>query len=170
MGFEEKWKVLADLLAELQKMNENVPPKVFEDLRSAKTMIQVLKADPTHVESISRIDNYMRNVESFVIFSAEKLGKDVVEDWLKRLKEEKRAKPEEKRSSRFIQGVPRDQNWVRIQTSKEIPMEKMKNLVAESGLSYKIEKNGYLVVYGDKKVVKLLVKRLAKDFQGQRNK
>jgi hypothetical protein len=43
MSYEEKWKVLADLLAELQEKGETIPADVINDLRSAKTMIQVLK-------------------------------------------------------------------------------------------------------------------------------
>ncbi|MCW4035522.1 MAG: DUF2096 domain-containing protein [Candidatus Bathyarchaeota archaeon] len=170
MGFEEKWKVLADLLAELQERGETVPAEIFEDLRSAKTLIQVLKADPTHVETISRIDTYMRNVESFVIFCAENLGKDVADDWLEKLKEQQITVPETKSGSRFVSGVPRDQNWVRIKISKDIPAEKMKKLAKQSRLSCKMEENGYFVVYGDKKVVKMFVKKLAQDFQGDKNR
>ena len=88
MSYDLQWKVLADLLIELQKRGEKIPADVMNDLRSAKTIIQVLKADPTHIENISRVDTYMRSVESYAIFTAEKLG--IVEEWLKKLKELKK--------------------------------------------------------------------------------
>jgi len=171
MSYEEKWKVLADLLAELQERGEKIPADVINDLRSAKTMIQVLKADPTHIENISRIDTYLRNVESYAIFTTEKWGTEIVEEWLKKLEEPKRMKNKQKKeaASRFVPGVPRDKNWVRIQISEDIPREDIKKLVEENGLSYKMQKNGYMLVYGNGENIKSLVKKLAEQFRGTRN-
>jgi hypothetical protein len=171
MNYEEKWKVLADLLTELQERGEKVPADVINDLRSAKTMIQVLKADPTHTENRSRIDTYLRNVEAYAIFTTEMHGTEIVEEWLKKLEDPKTVKNKEKReeASRFIPRAPRDKNWVRIQISEDIPREDVKKLVEESGLSYKTQKNGYMLVYGDGEAIKSLVKRLAEQFRGARN-
>jgi hypothetical protein len=171
MSYEEKWKVLADLLTELQERGEKIPADVINDLRSAKTMIQVLKADPTHTENISRIDTYLRSVESYAIFTTEKRGTEVVEKWLKKLEEPKKAKNKEKKeaASRFVPRVPRDKNWLRIQISEDIPREDMKKLVEESNLSYKMQKNGYMLVYGNGENIKSLVKKLAEQFRDTRN-
>ena len=92
MSYDEKWKVLADLLTELQKRGEKIPAAILNDLRSAKTMIQVLKADPTHTENISRIDTYLRSVESHAIYTIEKQGSESAEEWLKKLKGTKMVK------------------------------------------------------------------------------
>jgi len=171
MSYEEKWKVLADLLIELQKRGEKIPAEVMNDLRSAKTIIQVLKADPTHVESISRIDTYMRSVESYAIFTAEKLETEIAEEWLKKLKETKRVKDKEKRETvpRFIFGVPRDKRWIRIQISEDTPKEDVKKLVKESQLSHKMQKNGYMLVYGNEENIKSFVKRMTEQFRVSRN-
>jgi len=170
MSYEERWKILADLLTELQEMGKKTPADVMNDLRSAKTMIQVLKADQTHTETISRIDTYLRNVESYAISTAEKLEKKIAEDWLKKLEDQKRAKTAEKpeATSRFIPGVPRDKNWVRIQMLEDIPQENLKKLVKENGLSYKTQKNGYITVYGNGESVKKFVKMMAEQFRGAR--
>ena len=170
MSYEEKWKVLADLLTELQERGEKIPADVINDLRSAKTMIQVLKADPTHIENISRIDTYLRSVESYAIFTTEKRGTESAEEWLKKLEKPKRMKNKEKEAaSRFAPRVPRDKNWVRIQISEDIPREDMKKLVEENDLSYKMQKNGYMLVYGNGENIKSLVKKLAEQFRGTRN-
>lgn len=171
MSYEEKWKVLADLLIELQKRGEKIPAEVMNDLRSAKTIIQVLKADPTHVESISRIDTYMRSVESYAIFTAEKLETEIAEEWLKKLKETKKVKDKEKGEAvpRFILGVPRDKRWMRIQISEDTPQEDVKKLVKESQLSHKMQKNGYMLVYGNEENIKSFVKRMTEQFRVSRN-
>lgn len=170
MSYERKWKLLADLLTKLQENGEKIPADVLNDLRSAKTMIQVLKADPTHIESISRIDTYLRTVEAYTIFTMEKQGKENVEEWLKKLKEQERVEINEKveKNSTFVTRVPRNKNWIRIQISEDIPREEMKELVEENGLSYRLEQYGYILVQGDKENLKLLVKRLAEQFRGAR--
>lgn len=172
MSYDEQWKVLADLLIELQKRGKNIPADVINDLRSAKTIIQVLKADPTHIESISRIDTYMRNVESYAIFTAEKLGTENVEEWLKKLKETKKVKDQKRgaTATKFIPAVPRDKSWVRIQISEDTPKENVEKLVKESKLSHKKQKNGYMLVYGNEENIKIFVKRMAKQFRRSRNK
>jgi len=171
MSYEDKWKILADLLTELQERGEKIPADVINDLRSANTMIQVLKADPTHTENISRIDTYLRSVESYAIFAAEKLGTETVEEWLKKLKDTKTVKKKEGRAagSRFSLGVPRDKSWMRIKISDDTPLEDVKNLVKESKLSCKMQENGYMLVYGDEKNIKSFVRMMAEQFRGSGN-
>ena len=170
MSYEEKWKVLADLLTELQERGEKIPADVINDLRSAKTMIQVLKADPTHTENISRIDTYLRSVESYAIFAAEKLGTGTVEAWLKKLKDTKTVKAKDRAaSSRFSLGAPRNKSWMRIKISDDTPLEDVKNLVKESKLSYKMQENGYILVYGNEKNIKSFVRRMAEQFRSAGN-
>jgi hypothetical protein len=171
MSYEKKWNVLSNLLIELQETGEKIPTDVMRDLRSAKTMIQVLKADPTHIENISRIDTYLRNVELYAIFTAEKHGIEIVEEWLKKLEIEKRVESKEKKeaASRFISGVPRDKNWVRIQILEITPYEDVKKIVEASNLSYKMQENGYMFVYGNGENIKCFIKRVAEKFRGARN-
>jgi hypothetical protein len=173
MSYEENWKVLADLLTELRKKGEKIPTDVMNDLRSAKTMIQILKADPTHIENIPRIETYLRNVESYAVLVAqEKLGTEFVERWLRKLEKAKKTEIEEKEevTTRFVLGLPRDKNWVRVQISKDTPREDVESLVKENKLSCKIQKNGYILVYGNGKSIKSFVKKMAGKFRGTRKR
>jgi hypothetical protein len=172
MSYDEKWKILADLLIELQESGEKIPTEVINNLRSAKTIIQILKADPTHTENISRIDTYLRSVESYVIFAAEKLGTETVEEWLKKLKDPKIAENKESTEAtpRFIPGVHRDTKWIRIQITDDTPSEDVKKLAKENQLSYKMKENGYILVYGNEENVKSLVKRMAEQLRGTRKR
>ena len=171
MSYEEKWKILAELLIELQKNGEKIPIDVMNDLRSAKTIIQVLKADPTHIETHSRIDEYMRSVESYGIFAVEKQGTENVEEWLIKLKNPKKPENNKKPETtpRFIPGVPRDMKWLRVQTSENTPPEDVKKLVKESKLLYKIQKKGHILVYGNEKNIKSFVKKMTEQFHGVRD-
>ena len=170
MSYERKWKLLADLLRKLQEEGEKIPADVLNDLRSAKTMIQVINVDPAQVESISRIDSYLRTVESYAIFTMEKLGKEHVEEWLTKLQKLEIDETDNKREtiSRFVTRVPRNKNWIRIQISEDIPREEVKKLVDDNKLSYRIERTGHILVYGDRENIEALVKRLTEQFSGAR--
>jgi hypothetical protein len=169
MNQNSQWKVLADLLIELQKRGEKIPADVMNDLRAAKTIINVLKADPTHIENKSRIDTYLRNVESYAILTAEKLG--IIEECLKKLKQVEEGKDQERNgeSTRFIPGVPRKKSWIRIQITGDNLQENVEKLVEESKLSHKMHKDGYMLVYGKEENIKIFVKNMAERFRGSRN-
>jgi hypothetical protein len=170
IDYEEKWKVLADLLIGLQERGDKIPADVMNDLRSAKTMIQILRADPTHIETLSRIDTYLRSVESYCIFTAEKYGPDLVEEWLKKLKKLKEVKIKEKKTaSKFIPGVPRDKNWVRIAISEAMSYEDIRKLVDESDVSYKMLENGYIFVYSNRENIKSFMNKMTERFRGTKN-
>ena len=131
MSYEENWKVLADLLTELRKKGEKIPTDVMNDLRSAKTMIQILKADPTHIENIPRIETYLRNVESYAILMAqEKLGTGFVEQWLRKLEKARKTKIEEKEevTPRFVPGLPRIKIGCEFKFRKMLPGKMLKAL------------------------------------------
>jgi len=170
MGYGEAWNVLADLITEIRKKEETIPKHVMNDLHSAKTMIHILKADPTHVENLSRIEMYLENVESYLMFTAqEKFGADYVERWMKKLEEARKApEREEKAPLKFVAGIPRGEHWVRIQISEETSKSDIERLAKENSLSCKMQKNGYMLVYGDVKKVKEFVKNVAKKFQIKR--
>ena len=171
MSYEENWKVLADLLTELRKKGEKIPTHVMNDLRSAKTMIQILKADPTHIENIPRIETYLRNVESYAIsITQEKLGTESVERWLRKLEKAKKIEEKEEITPRFVPGLPRDKNWIRVQISKDTPKKDVEKLAKENKLSCKMQKNGYMLVYGNGESIKSFVKEIAKKFGGARKR
>jgi len=174
MSYEERWNILADLLTELRRKGEKIPTKAMNDLRSAKTMIQILKADPTHIENIPRVETYMGNVESYLIFAAqEKFGSQFVERWMRKLEEaRKTVKVEEKAkpTPRFVPGLPRDNRWVRVQISEDTPRGDVERIANENRLSYKMQKNGYMLVYGNRQSIKTFVKKMAERLRGERKR
>jgi len=165
MDYEEVWKTLADLVTEFRKKGETIPPDVMADLRAAKTMIEVFRADPSHVENVPSIETYLGNVESHLIFTGQKrFGSEFVDDWMQKLKEAREKAPREgvtKAASRFVPGLPRGRRWIRVKTSKETPRREIERLAEECGLSCKVQRDGYSLVYGEGEEIKSFVKKMS---------
>jgi hypothetical protein len=165
MTHDSVWKTLADLITEFRRRGEPIPSNVMEDLRAAKTMIQVLKADPNRIENIPSIEIYLGNVESYLVFeSQEKFGSKFVEEWMQKIREARETKAVEEKpesSSKFVPGLPRGQKWVRVQVTDDTPEKEVKRLAEETGLSFKAHKDGHMLVFGEDEKVKLFVKKVA---------
>jgi len=165
MGHDALWKALADLITEFRRRGESIPSDVMEDLRAAKTMIQVLRADPSRVENVPSIELYLGNVESYLIFEAQKkFGSEFAEKWMQKVREARETKAAGEKpepSSKFVPGLPRGQKWVRVQVSKETPEREIRKLAEEAGLSFRVQSDGYMLVYGKDEKLKLFVKKAA---------
>lgn len=173
MGYEKVWKVLDSLIIELRKKGEVVPPNIVDDLRSAKTLMQVLKADPSHVENLPKIEALLESVESYIMLVAQdKFEAEVYEEWMKRLNDARREAYQEEietePASRFVSGVPKDAFWMRVQVSDEMPKHAIEKLANENNLSCKFQEDGYVLVYGDKEKVKSFIKEVTEKYHKQK--
>jgi len=165
MGQEKAWETLNDLIIELRKRGGTIPPEVMADFRAAKTLLQVLKADPTKIENVPTIGTYLNNVESHLIFAGQaKHGSGFVDHWMKRLREA-REKPNAEMpaetASKFVPGLPRDKRWVRVQVTTETPRKEIERLVDETSLACKMQNDGYMLVYGEGERLKRFIKKTA---------
>jgi hypothetical protein len=171
MNYDQIWNVLEDLIKEMRSEKQTIPQSIMNDLHSAKTLIQVLKVDHSHIENIPRIEAYLENVEAQLIsIVQEKIGQEFVAKWIKKLDETRRKVSEEQEgsSSRFVPGLPKDKHWVRVQITEETPQEEVEKLADENHLSHRIQKNGYMLVYGDNENVKSFIKKMAAKFRRER--
>ncbi len=167
MGYNEVWKVLDDLIAEFRNRNKAIPPEIMEDLRAAKTLIQITKADPSRAENIPSIEAYLGNVESTLMFKAQKdFGQGFTDEWMKKIQKAREVKAEEKpvSTSKFVAGLPRGQKWVRVQVTAETSEKEIKQLVEETGLSSRLQEDGFMLVYGEDEKLKLFLKKSAEKF------
>ena len=168
MNYNSLWKCLDDSLTDIRKLGGTIPPEVMRDLQSAKTMMQIVKTDPSRVDFFPQIEIYLGNVEAYIIYAVkDKLGQEHVEDLMQKLKKAREPVPEgeaaetDKESYRFVPGLPRGVSWIRLQISKEIPQDMLESLAAEEGLNYKLQKDGYLLVYGSEEKIKGFVRKVA---------
>jgi len=163
MGYLAGWKVLEEMVTDFRKRGVGIPAKIMSDLRSAKTLINILKADPSRIDTSQKIEEYLLNVESYLFSEGQKtFGTEYVEEWLKRLDEaSKKPFEEEEEEIRFIPGIPREHKWIRVKPSTDLPIEKLKVLAEESSLSYNVQNDGCLLVYGKDVCIKEFVKKMA---------
>jgi hypothetical protein len=166
MGYLAAWKVLEEMVADFRKRGTVVPAEIMKDLRSAKTLINVLKADPSRVDTSQKIDAYLLNVESHLVSEGQKMfGTGYVEEWLKRLDEASKKVLGEEEETKFISGVPREHKWIRVKPSTELSIEKLKSLAEESHLSYNVQDDGCLLVYGEDGRIKEFIKKMATKYR-----
>ena len=162
MGYLAVWKVLEEMITDLRKKGVTVPADVISNLRFAKTMISVLKADPRRVDTGQKVGEHLRSVEVYLVSEGqERFGAGYVEEWLKRLDEANKKVLEEEEETRFISGLPREQKWIRVKPSAELPIEKLKVLADELSLSHNVQNDGCLLVYGQNERIKDFVKKMA---------
>lgn len=165
MGYLGLWEVLEEMVTDFRKRGMVVPAEVMKDLRSAKTLINVLKADPSNLDTKQKIENYLLNVESYLISEGQKaFGTEYVEEWLKRLNEPGEEIQEEGEALRFVTGIPREGSWIRIKPLPELPIKKLRALAEESHLSYKVQNDGHLLVYGEDASLREFVKKMASKY------
>lgn len=166
MGYSETWKILEDIIIEFRKKGLTVPATVMTDLKAAKTMIRLMDAETGKGELASQTEQYLRNVESYLITEAQKhFPPERIDEWLRRLDEAtvetcECLKEKVKEESRFIPGLPRDQKWVRVMPITSLPSEKLKQLADDSSLSLKTEKDGHIIAYGRPEDVREFVKKM----------
>ena len=168
MGYNEVWKVLDDLIAEFRKRGETIPSDVMEDLRAAKTLIQISKADPKRTANTPSIEAYLGRVEAYLMFGAQsEFGQTFTEEWMKRIQTARESKAEDEKpplTSKFVAGLPRGQKWVRVQVTKDTSEKEIRQLAEETGLSCRLQDDGFLLVYGENEKLKLFLKKTSEKF------
>jgi hypothetical protein len=163
MGYLAVWKVLEEMVADLKKKGTTVPTYVINDLKSARTIIKILKVDPSCGENAQKIDQYLTNVESYLISEGQqRFGQAYVDEWLQRVDKAGRdVLDEEEVETRFISGMTGERKWIRLTPTDDLPLEKLKALARESNLSCKVQDGQHLVVLGPDAVLKDFVKKIA---------
>lgn len=164
MSWDARWRVLADAITDLRRSGKSIPPNIIRDLRSAKTMMEIIKADRFRQEHISRLEEYLGSVESYVLSTAEsRLGSGYVNALLRKLCEAERIRVQAEMETHagFHPGLPKEKRWVRIQASDEVPVETIRNVADETGLEFKIQEDKYVLIFGEEEKIKLFIKRMA---------
>ena len=64
--------------------------------------------------------------------------------------------------SKFVKGLPRSEQWVRIQLSEDRSQEVIERTAKENELSYRLQENGYVLVYGNSENLKTFIKKIKK--------
>jgi hypothetical protein len=172
MGHVAVWKVLEGMIADFRKKGMTVPPQIMSDLKSAKTTIRILDVEPNCGESLQKIDQFLMNVESYLVSEGQKkFGFEYIDPWLNRLeKASKETGDQEEKETRFVPGLPREQKWIRVAPSVDMSIEKLKTIADKMKLSYKAQKDGSLLVCGEDQNIKDFVKNMASKYKAKAEK
>jgi hypothetical protein len=165
MGHLAVWKVLEEMIIEFRKKGLPIPVTVMNDLKSARTMIKIMNVDESRGETVQKAEEYLGNVEAYLVTEAQKkFAPEYIDNWLRRLEEASCEICEEKgEEPKFISGLPRDQKWIRVQPLVSLPLEKLKQLANETNLSTSVQKDGRLLVHGKAEDIKEFVKKMTEE-------
>jgi hypothetical protein len=163
MGHLAVWKVLEEMVADLKKRGVTVPAEVIRDLKNARTIITILKADPDRGENAQKVEECLANLEIYLVTEGQRrFGQVYVDEWLERRdKAGRETVDEEEEETRFITGMPRGQKWIRLMSSEELPAQELKVLAEESHLSLEVQVDGSFVVFGPDTNLKDFVRKIA---------
>jgi len=163
MNYEYLWKTLEELIGELTRNGVTVPRELVDDLKSAKTLINIHKVDPTVLDIATEIELYLGKIESNLLYLAElDVGKEYADECLRRIYDARRRGMGEQVAvtPRFVSGVPKGEYWIRIKASDLISEGDLGELLEKLNLSSKPQRNGYLLIHGKEENVKALIKEV----------
>jgi len=172
--YEYVWRTLADFTTALAKKSRRLPPNVVAELRTARSLIHILKTDPEDAnlqsEVIPRIETHLRSVEAELASRATALGEDFLSEWMGRLEHAHRqaSKVVQVESRISSPRIARDEYWLRIKVTEKSPQKLVREVSSAVGASVKPLNNHHMLVFGDKEQVRSFVKEISKRIRGDR--
>ncbi len=168
-NYKEVWKVLDELVVMMRSKGVNVPKKVIADLRSAKALINMYNLDQSKIETLSKIEVYLGNIEQTLLYLTEvDVGKDLADEYLRKIFDARGKVVEVIRtvSSKLVHGVPRDQHWIRVRIDADMDKGEYEILAKDLNLSLRTQEDGFLIIHGEKDKIKELIKKVAEKRKG----
>jgi len=145
------WKLLEDMMLELKKAGVIIPISVVEDLRAAKSMIELSCMKSGGGDALQKAETLFVGVEAYLVAEGQKkFGEAKVENWIRQL-EKANTQPlaaVAAASNQFVVGIPKDQQWVRIEPISTLTDKRIVQLAEQHGLQVKLQTDGKLIVYG----------------------
>ena len=162
-NYLEVWRVLDELVNVIKGRSRNVPKDVISELRSVKALINMFILDKTKLETLTKIEAHLGNIEQTLLYIAESdVDRDLADTYLKKILEARGKETiEQKTPSRFIPAIPRDQHWIRVRIDEDINKSEVETLADELELSLKEQDEEYVIIYGDEKKIKNLIQKMA---------
>jgi hypothetical protein len=164
MGHLDAWKVTEEMITDLRRKGIVVPSETMTELRSAKTLIHVLEADPSQADIGQEIDKCLFSVECYFMSKGQAFGAEYIQKWSARLDEARGALGEAKEESKALPDIPRGTKWIRI-SSSALSIDESKKFADELRLTCVAQNEGFVLVHGEDKQLRELVKRMAGKYE-----
>jgi hypothetical protein len=168
MGVLAIWKVLEEITIEFRKKGIAIPQNIIDDLKATKSLINIMEANKINcIEESPKISAYLGNVEAYLISEAQNMfSVERVEMWLKQIEKASHmisSNEKAKTKVQFTSKLPRNQKWVRIKPLPNLSTDKLERFAAELNLSFNLEEDGQVRIYGDSEVIKEFIKQAIKE-------
>jgi hypothetical protein len=163
VGYTSVWKVLDEMIADFRRRGTDVPSETVSNMKTAKTIIKIVQNNTECGEDLQKVERYLGIVQIYLVSEGERrFGQKYADEWLARIDEASRKlSDEEEENKRFVPGLPRQQSWIRIAPSAELPLQKLKTLAREHDLTCTEQAESILLICGAKENVKDFVKKIA---------
>ena len=164
MNYEYIWPVLEALMVDLRQKGMIIPQDIADDLKSARTLLTIYKAQPATANVESELALYLEKIEPILLSLAEsEIGEEYADVWQKKIGDARTQTGEKSAlTSRFIPGIPKGEHWLRIKTSDMISDGEINILLGKLNLTSKPQNDGYLLIYGNQENVITFIKEVRK--------
>ncbi len=142
------WKLLEGMMLELKKAGVIIPIRVVEDLRAAKSMLD-LSCMKDGGDALQKAEMLFVSVEAYLVAEGQKrFGETKVENWIRQLEKVSTEPMVVAVSNQVLVGIPKDQQWISIVPLNTLTAERIAQLAESHGLQVKLQTDGKLIVYG----------------------
>lgn len=155
---EQLWAATMKMATEIKKAGIEVD---ISKLKTSKMILSHCETDPhIHIEELIDAEEILNNARMELFIAAESLGQDFISRWeneFKKVMEGKSRYEFTVSNSKFVPGLPRDKNWVRIDISNILEFEKMREIVKSCGAKMEKQEGGYVLITGKKDFIKCVL-------------
>ncbi len=169
-SYSQLWKMLDNLIAEYRRKRGVVPQQLVDDLKSAKTVIGILGADPSSADEVDELEVLLGRIESTFLFLAESdFGREYADECSKKIINARNRTTEESISPpRFVTGIPRGIDWIRFGTHGLLEKKETEELATTLNLSFKWESTDSAIIYGERDKMRMFIRKVAEKIKRTR--
>ena len=171
-NYSAVWKILEELSTTLKSRKITIPNTIVEKLRSTLATINIYNADPTHGNIVEIVESHLADIEIKLMTIADNHVSSAFSNvWMERINKARSKEPDiADTSHQFRPGIPRKDYWIRFKIGDTVHKDELKELVVQQGLSLKEEGVKSVIIHGEEKKVKQLVKEMTKKMREKRRK
>jgi len=152
-------RVLDELMLELIDRGAEIPDKVAGELKAGRALAGIALRGPDDMELAAKAEAVLEGVEMNLLSQAEIIaGGPCADAWQARILAAREQAPQAAAYvNRMVQGVPRGEHWIRLQTSQLEDADP-----AAYGLTAKAQEDGYTLIYGRQENVNAFLQYIRK--------
>ena len=167
---EQNWLVLQHLISDLTKKGYEIPDGINPEMGLIRSSISSYKRDPSHpdlIDSLTKAEMSLNNVQSTLLTIAEEEGEEYVEHWFDLLKQVMQGKEVfefANSRSRFLANTPPGLTTGRINLRVPLAEERVQEIAEWNGLIIEFDDDVTVQLHGDKENLQVGLKEMGSFF------